>query len=102
MGDFGNWRLKTNRGMESMDDQIKYPWQQTIVDAFLASLDDASLKIRIAEQAISARLREPRRIDPSERMALEDGRRALKVLVSTTEVEAAECRVRPTATSVSF
>jgi len=72
-----------------MDDQMQYPWQQTIVDAFLSAPDDAAVKIKTAEQAISARLREPFRIDSSERMALEDGLRALKVLVSATEAEAA-------------
>jgi hypothetical protein len=76
--------------MESMDEQIQYPWQQALVDAFLSATADAPMKVRIAEQSISARLRERRQVDSSELMALEDGLRALKVLISEAKAEAAE------------
>jgi hypothetical protein len=76
--------------MESMDEQIQYPWQQALVDAFLSATADAPMKVRIAEQSISARLRERRQVGSSELMALEDGLRALKVLISEAKAEAAE------------
>jgi hypothetical protein len=86
--------------MGKMDGQIQYPWQQALVDAFLAATADAPMKVKIAEQTILTRLRERRQVDSSELMALEDGLRALKVLVSEAKAEAAEKnRVERTHTS---
>ena len=79
-----------------MDDQMQYPWQQAIVDAFLSAPADAPMKIKIAERTISDRLKESRPMDSSERIALQDGQRALRVLLSETRAEAAEYRLRPT------
>jgi hypothetical protein len=63
-----------------MSNEIKYPWQQTVVDAFLALPDSLPAKINIAERAISARLTDPQQADLDERTALKDALRALQVL----------------------
>jgi hypothetical protein len=68
-----------------MNDQIQYPWQQAIVDAFLAPGPDLPGKIAIAERAISTRLRGRGHVDSSEHMALADAVRALRVLAFETE-----------------
>jgi hypothetical protein len=54
-----------------VDFALKYPWQAVIMEAFLAPPADLSIKISVAEQTISARIRESE-IDFSERMALDD------------------------------
>lgn len=72
-----------------MNNQIRYPWQQPIIDAFLALPSDVPAKIAIAEEAISTRLRDWGHVDSSEHMALEDASRALRVLLSETKAEAA-------------
>jgi hypothetical protein len=71
-------------------DKIKYPWQRAIVDAFLAPPSDLSGKINIAERAISARLRESSDLDFEERIALNDGLRALHVLMSELRAKKSE------------
>jgi hypothetical protein len=73
-----------------MDNLIRYAWQQTVLDAFLSPPADVAAKVKIAEQGIRARLRDALPVDASERMALEDGLRALNVLVSEAKAEAAE------------
>jgi hypothetical protein len=65
-----------------MDDKIKYPWQQAVVDSFLAAPADLSAKINIAERAISARMAESEDLDFDERIALNDALRALRILIS--------------------
>jgi len=72
-----------------MDYGLKYPWQEAVVEAFIASPADLGIKINEAERAISARIREPE-IDFSERMALDDALRMLRVLMSETKAENAE------------
>jgi hypothetical protein len=71
-----------------MDDQIKYSWQQTVVDAFLSLPRELSERVAIAEQAISARLKTSHELDFSERIALDDARRALRILASETNFPA--------------
>jgi hypothetical protein len=57
---------------------LRYPWQQKVLDASGASRETLSAKIGIAEQAIAARLRDPRKPDAFERLALTDALRALE------------------------
>jgi hypothetical protein len=72
-----------------MDYGLKYPWQEAVVEAFIASPADLDAKIKEAERAISARIREPQ-IDFPERVALDDALRMLRVLISETKTEEAE------------
>ena len=63
-------------------DQIRYPWQQTLVDAFLSPPQELSERVTIAQQTILARLKKSHELELSERIALDDGLRALRVLAS--------------------
>jgi hypothetical protein len=72
-----------------LDFELKYPWQAVIVDAFLASPGDLSIKINVAEQTIAARIKQSE-IDFSERIALDDALRMLRVLMTETKAEEAE------------
>ena len=72
-----------------MDCGLKYPWQEVVVEAFLAPPSDLSIKINEAEQTISARIRESE-IDFAERMALDDALRMLRVLTSEARLQQAE------------
>jgi len=64
-----------------MSDEIRYSWQQSVLDAFLAPRDFLPPKVNIAEQAIAARLTDPQQTDLTERIALNDALRALRVLL---------------------
>lgn len=70
-----------------MDDPMQYPWQQVIVDAFVADPADAPVKIIIAERTILDRLKQWAQMDSSEQIAILDGQRALRVLISETKAE---------------
>lgn len=60
---------------------LKYPWQQTVLDAFMEFQPEClPAKINAAEQAILARLSDPAPADPDERIALQDALRSLRVL----------------------
>ena len=72
-----------------MDYGLKYPWQEAVVEAFIASPADLGAKINEAERTISARIKEPQ-IHIAERMALHDALRMLRVLMSETKAEEAE------------
>jgi len=72
-----------------VDFALKYPWQAVIVDAFLASANDLSIKINVAERTISARVNKSG-IDFAERMALDDALRMLRVLMTETKAEKTE------------
>lgn len=88
------FRFDTERtGLQMVDFALKYPWQAVIVDAFLASPNDLSIKINVAERAISARVNESA-IDFAERMALDDALRMLRVLISETKAPAERSRSR--------
>jgi hypothetical protein len=69
-----------------MDQKLKYPWQQALLDAFLAPLDSLIVKINVAEKAIAARLRDPIATDHEERLALNDALRTLGVLMREAAV----------------
>jgi hypothetical protein len=62
---------------------LKYPWQQLILDAYL-EFDPVRLLLKVnqAERSISKRLREPQEPAPAfeEQTALYDALRALRVL----------------------
>jgi len=73
---------RTNGNASMENNHFDYPWQQTVVDAFLASPADLAGKIYIAERAITARLRAPEKISPAEHSALEDALRSLRILVA--------------------
>lgn len=64
-----------------MSDEIKFPWQQFVLDAFLAPQNSLPAKINIAEKAIAARLKDEQQPDLDERIALKDALRALRVLL---------------------
>ena len=72
-----------------MDCGLRYPWQEAVVEAFIAPPADLGAKIDEAERIISARINEPQ-IDFPERMALDDALRMLRVLISETKAEEAE------------
>ena len=61
-----------DNGAES--DGIKYPWQQYVLEAFVASPESLPAKINVAERAIAVRLTERLEPGPEERLALNDAR----------------------------
>ncbi len=69
-----------------MNDGLRYPWQQTLLDAFTASPADLPAKISIAERAIGARLKD-NAADPAEMTALRDALTALRVLIAETTLQ---------------
>jgi hypothetical protein len=75
-----------------MNDLITYPWQQSVLDAFLAAPEELSRSINIAERAILARLQESHELDFSEHVALDDALRALRVLICETTDQAKACK----------
>jgi hypothetical protein len=70
--------------MDGMEEQIKYAWQQSVIDAFVSNADELASKINLAERVISARLKDPDELDLNERIALKDALRALQVLIFET------------------
>ena len=72
-----------------MNCELKYAWQEVVVDAFLAPPSDLGIKIDEAERTISARIRESE-IDFAERMALDDALRMLRVLTTEARLQQAE------------
>jgi len=72
-----------------VDYGLKYPWQEAVVEAFIASAADLGAKINVAERTISARVNKSG-IDFAERMALDDALRMLRVLMSETKAEKTE------------
>jgi hypothetical protein len=60
---------------------LKYPWQQAVLDAFLEPHpDNLSRKVNVAERAISARLLESDPFELDERIALGEALLALRRL----------------------
>ncbi len=86
-------RLRRSRGirvavdLEMEKDHIEYPWQQMVLDAFLASPADLPGKIGIAVRTIMGRLKAPENITPAEHLALEDGLRSLRVLIADLKAQ---------------
>ena len=68
-----------------MDYDLKYVWQESVLEAFMAPPDSLGVKIAIAQRAISARLAGAHGIDPEEHLALQDALRALGVLTQETK-----------------
>ena len=71
-----------NNGTAS--DGIKYPWQQHVLEAFVASSESLPAKINVAERAIAGRLKERPEPDPEESLALHDALRAMHILIEET------------------
>jgi hypothetical protein len=67
-----------------MNDEIKYPWQQALLDAFIASSESLPGKIDLAERAIAARISTGHQLELAERIALDDALRALRLLAAET------------------
>jgi hypothetical protein len=68
-----------------VSDEIKYRWQQSVLDAFLAPRDSLATKVNMAEKVVAARLTDPQQPDLDERIALKDALRALQVLLAETK-----------------
>ena len=66
---------------------IKYPWQQSVLDAYLAFPESLPGKINVAEQALAARLAERPEPDAQEILALHDALRALRILITETRLK---------------
>jgi len=61
---------------------VKYPWQQSVLDAFMEVRPESlPAKINAAERAISVRLCDPNPPDAEESTALHDALRSLRVLL---------------------
>lgn len=72
---------------------LKYPWQQTVSDAFEASPESLPAKINAAERAIAARLTDPKQPVAFERMAVAEALRSLKKLVKETRSKSVSQRL---------
>jgi hypothetical protein len=61
--------------------EVKYPWQQFVLDAFMElRSENMAARINAAERAISARLCDPDAPDVEESTAIRDALRSLRVL----------------------
>ena len=60
-----------------------YPWQQSVLDAFVAPPNSLAVKIGIAERAIAARLVDTD-LGEDERLVIKDALQALRVLLRET------------------
>ena len=61
---------------------VKYPWQQSVLDAFMEVRPESlPAKINAAERAISVRLCDPNPPGAEESTALHDALRSLRVLL---------------------
>lgn len=80
-------------GHESNSSNLKYPWQQAVLDAFLEP-HPANLprKVNVAERAISARLLEADPFQLDERIALGEALLALRRLVRELSEAGSESR----------
>ncbi len=68
------------------DPQLKYLWQQAVLDAFMEGRPERlPAKINAAEQAIAARLCEPTSTDMDEHAALRAALRSLRILFPAGE-----------------
>ena len=60
-----------------------YPWQQSVLEAFVAPPNSLAVKIAIAERAIATRLVDTD-LGEDERLVIKDALRALRVLLRET------------------
>ncbi len=63
-----------------------YPWQQTVLEAFVAPPNSLAVKIGIAERAIATRLVDTD-LGEEERSVIKDALRALRVLLRETTAQ---------------
>ena len=68
-----------------MDQELKYPWQEAVLNAFMAPPGSLVRTIAVAQAAISVRLTALTSTNHEEQLALYDALRALRVLVEETE-----------------
>ena len=79
-------------GAATYGSNLKYPWQQAILDAFLeAHPENLSRRINVAERAISMRLLEADPFELDERIALGEALLALRRLVREQSHAKQEC-----------
>jgi hypothetical protein len=80
-----NW-MERFETMSERGPSLKYPWQQSVVDAFMETRPQLlPAKINAAERAIAARLHDAASPDLNERIALQDALRSLQVLFKELE-----------------
>lgn len=60
---------------------LRYAWQQAVLDAFESSPDSLPLKVNAAQRAISARLTDPTPADLDERIAIREALLSLRALL---------------------
>jgi hypothetical protein len=72
---------------------LKYPWQQTILDALDASAESLPLKIKEAQKVIEARQQDQNQPDLFERMAINGALQSLKPLIEQTRAASARQQV---------
>ena len=71
-----------------METTLKYPWQQTLLDAYVEFRPKYLLeKIEVAERVIVERLRDLQQPDVDERSALHDALHALRALLPCRDRE---------------
>ena len=70
--------------MRRVSDDVKYPWQQYVLEALVAAPESLPAKINVAERAISARFKDAVPADVEESLALHDALRAMRILIKET------------------
>jgi hypothetical protein len=69
-----------------MNANVKYPWQQAVLDAFIEfRSENLQDKITVARGKITERLNDPQQLDPDERRALTDALHILTVFLHSSE-----------------
>jgi hypothetical protein len=62
--------------------EIKYLWQQTVLDAFMEFRPEVlPIKVNAAQRAVAARLTDPNPPELDERIAIQDALRSLRILI---------------------
>jgi DNA-binding NarL/FixJ family response regulator len=79
-----NHLLQTNS--EGLNSPLRYQWQHSVMDAFASAPDSLLSKIDSAEHAIAARFTDLNAPDRDEQIALNEASRALRQLISKTEL----------------
>jgi hypothetical protein len=76
------WPVSDPSKHRKQDASAKYPWQESVLEAFQELRPEVlPYKINAAEKAIAARLKDPQRPDPAEHLAITDALRALRMLM---------------------
>jgi hypothetical protein len=80
------WKTAYETQETSLNPNLKYPWQQAVLDAFNELRSEyLPLKVNAAQQAIAARLVDHTPADLDEQLAIRDALRSLRVLHPTKE-----------------